>query len=234
MEKVFGYFGELIFYYISLAVMLVLWLANDPIYNPFSLDIIEPWVRLLIMLGVTGIGFVLLTFCSNVLLKIFGFMMGLGAVFGAGVSLIHVITEAIADAMPDGFFGWIGLFMACVLLITVFGSVFVGGLKGAFSCVVRLDFFSALIYLMILWPGFFGVGESLVAMMDCSVGLFVCVLIAGVPSGVAGGSSIGGGGFVDENGQLHFASHSMGRDRVMTTDGDVFRKMPGGWTKRHM
>ena len=234
MGKVLGYLGEVIFYYVAIALMLVLWLANEPIGNPFSLYLIEPWVRILIMVAIGLLGFLMLTFSSNALLKILGFMSGFGAAFGAGVSLIHVVAGAIADALPNGFFGWVGLFVACSLLIALYGSVLVAGLKSAFFCIIRLDFFSALIYIMILWSGFYGVGEMIVAMTDCSVGLLVLVLIAGIPSGYAGGTSMSTGGFLDENGQLHFVSHSMGRNRVATTDGEILTKTPGGFTKRHM
>ena len=84
---------------------------------------------------------------------------------------------------------------------------------------------------MIGWTGFFGVGESIMAMVDCSVGLFVLVLIAGVPAGYSGGAAYSAESFLDQNGQLHFVSSHLGNGRVLTTEGKKLRKMPGGFTE---
>lgn len=230
MRGVLNYLGQVILYFVSVSLMVILWLSNEPIGNMFSLYIIEPWVRILIMLGVAALGYISFKLFDGAL-KVLGFMAALGAVFGAGVSLIHVGVYAISHANPNGFWGWAGLFVVCSILLALFGSVFFAGLKGAYRSVMQLDFFSTIIYLMIGWTGFFGVGESIMAMVDCSVGLFVLVLIAGVPAGYSGGAAYSAESFLDQNGQLHFVSSHLGNGRVLTTEGKKLRKMPGGFTE---
>ena len=226
------YLGELIFYYISLVAMVIAWFASDAIPNPFSIFIDEPWLRMLTLAGVAVAGVILRAIFRGVL-GAFGILVAIGAGVGAVASLLYGISEAVSYADPEGFFAWVGLFFGCAILVSVTAAITGAGLRGVFSGIFRLDFVSCLIYAMIAWTGFLGLGETLMGIMDCSVGLFIFVLICGIPSGITGAAS-DNGGFLDENGQLHFASHSMGRNRVMTTDGKVFRKMPGGWTDRHM
>ncbi len=233
MRDFFSYVGEVVFYYISLAAMTIAWLSADLLANPFAIFWDEPWIRMFVLLGVAVVGLLIVIFTGR-LFKVFGFMLGLGALLGAAGSLIAGICEEISMAYPTGFWEWIGLFFGCVILLSVFAGILGAGLKGVFKCLIRLDFFSALIYGMILWTGFFGIGEGMVSMMDCSVGLAILVAICSFTTGAATVGATGGDSFLDENGQLHFVSHEMGRDRVMTTDGEVFRKNPGGWTNRHM
>ena len=58
MRGVLNYLGQVILYFVSVSLMVILWLSNEPIGNMFSLYIIEPWVRILIMLGVAALGYV--------------------------------------------------------------------------------------------------------------------------------------------------------------------------------
>ena len=233
MRNLSSYLGEVVFYYISLSAMAISWLSADLIANPFAIFWDAPWTRMFVLLGVAVVGLLILIFAGR-LFKIFGFMLGLGALLGAGGSLIAGVCEEISNAYPTGFWEWVGLFFGCVLLLSVFAGILGAGLKGVFKCIMRLDFFSTLIYGMILWTGFFGIGEGIVSMMDCSVGLAILVIICSFTVGAATVGVADCNSFLDENGQLHFVSHGMGRDRVMTTDGEVFRKNPGGFTNRHM
>ena len=212
MRKLLSYLNEVIFYYISLMAMTVPWLSSGLIDTPLTIPCEQHWTRMFILLGVTVVGLLILIYTRRVF-KIFGFMLGFGALLGAGGSLIGGVCEAISCASPDGFFGWAGLFIGSVIFTTIFASILGVGLKGVITSLIRLDFFNILIYGMILLTGYSGLTEWFLAMAECSTVFLIFVIICGIPSGAASTTSSSGDGFIDENGQLHFASHSIGRDR---------------------
>ena len=212
MKKLLSYLDEVIFYYISLMVMTVPWLSAGLISNPLTIPCDQHWTRMFILLGVAVVGLLFLIYTRR-FFKIFGFMLGFGSLLGAGGSLIGGICEAISCASPDGFFGWVGLFFGSVILISIFGMILGAGLKGVFTRLIRLDFLNTLIYGMILWTGLYGLSEWFLAMAECSTVFLIFVIICGIPSGAASTTSSRGDSFIDENGELHFASHSIGRDR---------------------
>ncbi len=236
MRNVFGYIGDLIFFYICLAVLFAAWLSSSIYPTPIGIFFENPWPRLpiMILMAAAGIGIIAI---SRGRVKVLGLMLFVGAALGTMVTLAEGVAEWITTAHPSGWVGWIGLFFVCTILVALNGGVLSAGFMSTLNSLVRFDFCSTIVNGMICWSAFFAIGQTLMAIMDCSMALFIITLVAGIPSGLVAGGNAGGdqvSSFMDEYGQTHYVSHGMGRDRVYTTDGNVYRKMPGGWTNRHM
>ena len=235
MQGFFSYVGQVIYYYICIAVMFAAWLSSSIYPTPIGIYYEDPWPRLPIMLAMTAVAVIILIF-SKGFFRLFGLMFTVGAGLGSMVTLAEGIAEWISDAYPSGFFEWVGLFFVCAILVAIISGILGAGFTSSLRSLFKLDFYSTIVNGMICWSAFFALGTTLMAIMDCSMALFIITLVAGIPSGVAGGSAGGDGlsSFIDEYGQTHYTSHSMGRDRVYSTDGNIFRRTSGGWTNRHM
>lgn len=228
---------DFIVYTIGIGSMLAIWLSNDFVgVAPFYILEDEHWLRLLVMLGIALAGLLLSKLLQRTIVAPLTFLIMIGALIGGAASFLLGASEFFEDLIIDcsGFWGWVGMFFLCVITFSVLGGFVGSSLRGLFKSLFTFDFFSAIIHFMIGVTAIVGFGEVVLVLMERATALFLISGLAFI--GTTGGAAKSGSidSFVDENGQLRYVSHSMGSDRYATTDGDIFRKTPGGFTNRHM
>ena len=185
----------------------------------FGVTAADLWWRLLICIGLV-VGFAAIYhFIDYVETKLISLLAMAGIGIGSIATLFRGFGNWVEHLTPHGFFQWAGIFIACIVLVALLGLACSIFLKMAYKHLLHFELFYVIISLL------FGVAIThggiavLGGAMQCSVVLFVAVIIAVLAGFVAGFSiNVNNSRIANENGRTRLVNRFFSNDLVNIVD----------------
>lgn len=192
------------------------------IINPH--DLRSTHIHLFVGLTLTVVGFLL----SKTRYGIFS-LIGQGMVFGSLIGIVPCIMYYIGqffDTITSGFLLGVLAWIFFVIFIGATSAIAVSAAKNAVISVIRLDFYSVIVFILVFFSSITAMLILFTAAKDIS-DFLAFATIFGLLGGVGGWmvSLPDGTGYVrDANGNMHFVISTLSPDRVLTTTGEIMRR----------
>lgn len=211
MTTLKSYAWQVLYALVGEAAMLGGWVVA----MGFGVTATDLWWRLLICVGMV-VGFAAIYyFLDYVETKLISLLAMAGVGIGCIATLFRGFGGWVEHLTPHGFFQWVGIFIACMVLVSLLGLACSIFLKMAYKHLLHFELFYVIISLL------FGVAIThggiavLGGAMECSVALFVAVIIAALAGLIAGFSiNVKNSRIANENGNTRLINRYFSHDLV--------------------
>lgn len=169
----------------------------------FGVEASNLWWLLLICVGMVALFAGIYYFLHYLETKLISLLAMVGVGIGSITTLFRAFGGWVENLVPHGFFQWAGIFLACLVLAALLGMACSIFLKLAYRHLLRFELFYVVVSLLIGTAIFYGAMAVLNGAMQCSVALFVVVILAVLAGFIAGfGVDVRGSALVGENGEV--------------------------------